>query len=340
MRAIGFHTPQPITSETALVDLEQPVPEAAGHDLLVEIKAVSVNPVDTKVRRNQTPPAGEARILGYDAAGVVKAVGPDVSLFKPGDEVYYAGAINRPGTNAEYHLVDERIVGLKPKTLSFAQAAALPLTAITAYEALFDRLKVSDPVLGAGRSILITGGAGGVGSIAIQLAKELTDLTVIATASRPETADWAKSLGADHVIDHSKPLAQEFVSLGIDPPGLIFSVTHSGQHRLAMAEIIAPMGRICLIDDFPEGFDILAFKQKVVSLHWEFMFSRPVFQTPDMIEQHKLLTHVAELIDAGKIRTTLDTVLGPITAENLREAHRLIESNRTRGKIVLEGFPA
>lgn len=340
MRAIGFHTPQPITSETALVDLEQPVPEAAGHDLLVEIKAISVNPVDTKVRRNQTPPAGEARVLGYDAAGVVTAVGPDVSLFKPGDEVYYAGAINRPGTNAEYHLVDERIVGLKPKTLSFAQAAALPLTAITAYEALFDRLKVSDPVLGAGRSILITGGAGGVGSIAIQLAKELTDLTVIATASRPETADWAKSLGADHVIDHSKPLAQEFAALGIDPPGFIFSVTHSGQHRLAMAEIIAPMGRICLIDDFPEGFDILAFKQKVVSLHWEFMFSRPVFQTPDMIEQHKLLTQVAELIDAGKIRTTLDTVLGPITATNLREAHRLIESNRTRGKIVLEGFPA
>lgn len=340
MRAIGFHTPQPITSETALVDLELPVPEATGHDLLVEIKAISVNPVDTKVRRNQTPPAGEARILGYDAAGVVTAVGPDVSLFKPGDEVYYAGAINRPGTNSEYHLVDERIVGLKPKTLSFAQAAALPLTAITAYEALFDRLKVSDPVLGAGRSILITGGAGGVGSIAIQLAKELTDLTVIATASRPETVDWAKSLGADHVIDHSKPLAQEFAALGIDPPGFIFSVTHSGQHRLAMAEIIAPMGRICLIDDFPEGFDILAFKQKVVSLHWEFMFSRPVFQTPDMIEQHKLLTHVAELIDAGKIRTTLDTVLGPITAENLREAHRLIESNRTRGKIVLEGFPA
>lgn len=340
MRAIGFHTPQPITSETALVDLELPVPEAAGHDLLVEIKAISVNPVDTKVRRNQTPPAGEARILGYDAAGVVKAVGPDVSLFKPGDEVYYAGAINRPGTNSEYHLVDERIVGLKPKTLSFAQAAALPLTAITAYEALFDRLKVSDPVLGAGRSILITGGAGGVGSIAIQLAKELTDLTVIATASRPETADWAKSLGADHVIDHSKPLAQEFAALAIDPPGFIFSVTHSGQHRLAMAEIIAPMGRICLIDDFPEGFDILAFKQKVVSLHWEFMFSRPVFQTPDMIEQHKLLTHVAELIDEGKVRTTLDTVLGPITAVNLREAHRLIESNRTRGKIVLEGFPA
>jgi len=194
-------------------------------------------------------------------------------------------------------------------------------------------------VLGAERAILITGGAGGVGSIAIQLAKTLTDLKVIATASRPETADWAKSLGADHVIDHSKPLDQEYAKLGIGAPAFIFSVTHSSQHRLAMAEIIAPMGRICLIDDFPEGFDILAFKMKVVSLHWEFMFSRPMFQTPDMIEQHKLLTHVAELIDGGKIRTTLDTVLGPITSENLRKAHEIIESNRARGKIVLEGFP-
>lgn len=340
MRAIGFHMPQPITSDEALVDLDLPIPEASGHDLLVEIKAVSVNPVDTKVRRNHTPAAGEARILGYDAAGVVKAVGSDVTLFKPGDEVYYAGAIGRPGTNAEYHLVDERIVGIKPKSLSFAEAAALPLTAITAYEALFDRLKVADPVLGAERAILITGGAGGVGSIAIQLAKTLTDLKVIATASRPETADWAKSLGADHVIDHSKPLAEEYAKLGIGAPAFIFSVTHSSQHRLAMAEIIAPMGRICLIDDFPEGFDILAFKMKVVSLHWEFMFSRPMFQTPDMIEQHKLLTHVAELIDSGKIRTTLDTVMGPITAENLRKAHAIIESNRARGKIVLEGFPA
>ncbi|MFN3720769.1 MAG: zinc-binding alcohol dehydrogenase family protein [Rhizobium rhizophilum] len=339
MRAIGFYTPQPITSKDALVDLDLPMPEASGRGLLVEIKAVSVNPVDTKVRRNHTPAAGEARILGYDAAGVVKAVGSDVTLFKPGDEVYYAGAIGRPGTNAEYHLVDERIVGIKPTSLSFAEAAALPLTAITAYEALFDRLKVADPVLGAERAILITGGAGGVGSIAIQLAKQLTDLTVIATASRPETAEWAKALGADHVIDHSKPLDQEYAKLGIGAPAFIFSVTHSSQHRLAMAEIIAPMGRICLIDDFPEGFDILAFKMKVVSLHWEFMFSRPMFQTPDMIEQHKLLTHVAELIDAGKIRTTLDTVMGPITASNLRKAHEIIESNRARGKIVLEGFP-
>jgi zinc-binding alcohol dehydrogenase family protein len=340
MRAIGFYTNQPITSDTALVDLDLPMPVAAGRDLLVEIRAISVNPVDTKVRRNQTPPAGEARILGYDAAGVVTAVGPEVTLFKPGDEVYYAGAIGRPGTNSEFHLVDERIVGLKPKTLSFAEAAALPLTAITAYEALFHRIRVQESLPGAARAILITGGAGGVGSIAIQLAKELTDLTVVATASRPETADWATSLGADHIIDHSKPLGPEYAALGVGAPGYIFSVTHSSQHRLAMAEIIAPAGRICLIDDFPEGFDILAFKPKAVSLHWEMMFSRPMFETPDMIEQHKLLTHVAELIDAGKIRTTLDTVLGSITAENLRKAHQIIESNRARGKIVLEGFPA
>lgn len=339
MRAIGFHHPLPITSDAALVDLHLPQPVATGHDILVRIEAVSVNPVDTKVRANFMPLAGDARILGYDAAGVVTAVGTDVTLFKPGDEVYYAGAINRPGTNAEYHLVDERIVALKPKTLSFAEAAALPLTAITAYEALFHRIKVQEPVVGAERAILITGGAGGVGSIAIQLAKQLTNLTVIATASRQETANWARSLGADHVIDHSRPLAEEYAALGIGAPGFIFSVTHSTQHRLALAEIIAPAGRICLIDDFADGFDIMAFKPKAVSLHWEMMFSRPMFQTTDMIEQHRLLTHVADLIDAGKVRTTLDATLGQITAKNLREAHRIIESERARGKIVLEGFP-
>ncbi|KPF41133.1 zinc-binding alcohol dehydrogenase family protein [Rhizobium sp. AAP43] len=340
MRAIGFYTPQSITSETALVDLDIAMPQASGRDLLVEIRAVSVNPVDTKVRRNHQPATGDTRILGYDAAGVVKAVGPDVTLFKPGDEVYYAGAIGRPGTNAEYHLVDERIVGSKPKSLGFAEAAALPLTAITAYEALFHRLRVDQPVVGATPAILITGGAGGVGSIAIQLVKTLTNLSVVATASRPETAAWAKSLGADHVIDHSKPLAPEYAALGIGSPGFIFSVTHSSQHRLDLAEIIAPAGRICLIDDFPEGFDIMAFKGKAVSLHWEMMFSRPMFETPDMVEQHKLLNHVAGLIDEGKIRTTLDTVVGQITAENLRKVHALIESGRACGKLVLEGFPS
>ncbi|EHS51035.1 zinc-binding alcohol dehydrogenase family protein [Rhizobium sp. PDO1-076] len=338
MRAIGFYAPQPITSETALIDLDLPMPEAHGHDLLVAVKAISVNPVDTKVRRSHQPPDGQPRILGYDAAGVVTAVGPDVTLFQPGDAVYYAGAIGRPGTNAEYHLVDERIVGMKPQSLSFAEAAALPLTAITAYEALFDRLRVDQPVPGAARVLLITGGAGGVGSIAIQLAKQLTDLTVVATASRPETADWARSLGADHVIDHSKPLAAEYAALGIGAPGFIFSITHSVQHRLDLAEIIAPQGRLVLIDDFDQAFDIMAFKSKAVSLIWELMFTRSIYGTPDMIEQHKLLNHVAQLVDSGALRTTLNTVLGPINAATLKEAHAQVESGRMRGKVVLEGF--
>lgn len=209
MRAIGYRTSQPITAKDALVDIDLPQPEAKGHDILVEVKAVSVNPVDTKVRRNQSPENGEPRVLGFDAAGVVKAVGDKVSLFKPGDEVFYAGVINRPGSNSEFHLVDERIVGAKPKSLNFEEAAALPLTAITAYETLFDRLRVKEPVPGAANAILVIGGAGGVGSIAVQLLRALTDLTVIATASRPETIAWVKELGAHHVIDHSKPIAPQ-----------------------------------------------------------------------------------------------------------------------------------
>lgn len=338
MRAIGFLAPQPITAETALLDIELPMPEASGHDLLVEIKAVSVNPVDTKVRRNATPEPGQHRVLGYDAAGIVKAVGDKVSLFKPGDRVFYAGAINRPGTNSELHLVDERIVGRMPSSLGFAEAAALPLTAITAYEALFDRLKVRDKVPGANHALLVTGGAGGVGSITIQLARRLTDLTVIATASRPETAEWAKTLGAHHVIDHSKPLAEEYAGLGIGAPAFIFSITHSDVHALELAKIIAPQGRLAIIDDPKGGFDIMPFKGKSASIHWEMMFARAVHQTADMIEQHKLLNHVADLVDAGKIRTTLTDTLGTINAANLKTAHALIESNSVRGKLVLEGF--
>ena len=338
MRAVGYQSPQPITADTALIDFELPVPEAKGHDLLVEVRAVSVNPVDTKVRRSAAPEAGQTRVLGFDAAGVVKAVGEAVTLFKPGDEVYYAGAINRPGSNAEFQLVDERIVGLKPKTLNFAEAAALPLTAITAYEALFHRLKVDDKVAGANHAILITGGAGGVGSITIQLARELTDLTVIATASRPETAEWVRALGADHVLDHSRPLAPQYASLGIGAPAYVFSVTHSDKHVADLVEIIAPQGRFAIIDDPQGGFDAMPFKRKAVSIHWEMMFARSVFQTADMIEQNRLLTHVAELVDAGKIRTTLTDTLGPITAANLKKAHALVESGSVKGKLVLEGF--
>lgn len=338
MRAVGFTMPQPITADKSLLDIELPKPEASGRDLLIEIKAISVNPVDTKVRNSAAVEAGDYRVLGYDAAGIVAAVGPDVTLFQPGDEVFYAGAINRQGTNAEYHLVDERIVGAKPKRLSFEQAAALPLTAITAYEAMLHRMKVQDPVPGAANAILIIGGAGGVGSIAIQLARQLTDLTVIATGSRPETQAWIRELGAHHVIDHSKPLAPQVEALGIGAPAFVFSTTQTEQHIADILELIAPQGRFSLIDDPKEPMDLRPFKRKALSIHWEMMFARPVWQTADMIEQHKLLSHVAELVDAGRIQTTLAETYGTINAENLKRAHAMIESGRAKGKIVLSGF--
>ncbi|TDK37201.1 zinc-binding alcohol dehydrogenase family protein [Rhizobium deserti] len=338
MRAVGFNMPQPITAETSLIDIELPMPEAKGRDLLVEIKAVSVNPVDTKVRASAAVEAGQHRILGYDAAGIVTAVGPDVKLFKPGDEVYYAGAINRPGTNAEYHLVDERLVGFKPKSLNFEEAAALPLTAITAYEALFQRLKVQDKVPGAWNAVVVIGGAGGVGSIAIQLLRQLSDVTVIGTGSRPETQDWIRELGAHHVLDHSKPMAPQLNQMAIGQPAFVFSTTQTEQHVADIIELIAPQGRFSLIDDPKEPMDIRPFKSKALSVHWELMFTRSLFQTADMIEQHKLLNHVAELVDAKKIRTTLAHVIGSINAANLKKAHAVIESNRTKGKLVLSGF--
>ncbi len=338
MRAVGFNRNQPITSDTALVDIDLPMPEPQNRDLLVEIRAVSVNPVDTKTRKNAVVEPGQYKVLGYDAAGVVKAVGPGVKLFKPGDEVYYAGAINRQGTNAEFHLVDERIAGPKPQTLSFEEAAALPLTAITAYEALFHRMKVQDKVPGAWNAVLLIGAAGGVGSIAIQLLRELSDVTVIATASRPETQAWVRELGAHHVIDHSRPLAPQIAEMAIGQPGFVFSITQTDKHLPDVLELIAPQGRFSLIDDSAEVIDLRPFKRKCLSVHWEMMFARAVFQTADMIEQYKLLTHVSELVDAGRIRTTLSDVLGPINAENLKKAHALIEGGTTRGKLVLSGF--
>ena len=337
MRAVAYKTPQPIAAETSLIDVELPMPEASGHDLLVEIKAISVNPADVKVRASSAPPADELKVLGWDAAGIVKAIGAEVTLFKPGDEVFYSGVINRPGSYAEFHRVDERIVGTKPKSLDFAAAAALPLTSITAYEALFDRLKVQDAVPGAARSILIIGGAGGVGSIAIQIARALTDLTVIATASRPETQDWVKDLGAHHVIDHSKPIAPQVAALGIGAPEFIFSTTNTVDHIGDIVEAIAPQGRFALIDD-PKTLDIVPFKRKSVSVHWELMFTRPLYGTADMIEQHKLLNKICELVDAGKIRTTLTEIVGPINAANLKKAHAMVESGRMKGKAVLSGF--
>lgn len=337
MRTIGYYEPRPIGDADSLTDIELPRPVPAGRDLLVEIKAIAVNPVDTKVRQSRSAHNGHPVVLGYDAAGVVAEAGPDVSGYSVGDEVYYAGDVTRAGTNAEFHLVDERIVGRKPKTLSFSEAAALPLTAITAYEALFDRLKVKDPVPSGARTLLIIGGSGGVGSIAIQLARQVTDMTVIATASRPESQAWVRELGAHHVLDHSRPMAAQLETLGLEAPGYVFSTTHTARHLEDIATLIAPQGRFLLIDD-PENVSIAPFKLKAVSLHWEMMFTRSMYQTPDIEEQRRLLNEVADLVDAGRIKTTLSEVIEPINAANLRLAHEKIESNRTIGKIVLSGF--
>lgn len=337
MRAVGYRQSQPIAAETSLIDLELPEPVATGRDLLVEVKAVSVNPVDTKVRMRAQPAEGQANVLGWDAAGVVKSVGPEAKGFKPGDEVFYAGALDRSGSNAQFHLVDERIAGPKPRSLGFAEAAALPLTAITAWEMLFDRLDIRKPVPGAANVLLIIGGAGGVGSIAIQLARRLTDVTVIATASRPETAAWAKELGAHHLVDHTKPLPEQVAALGIGAPAFVFSTTHTDTHLAGIVELMAPQGRFGLIDD-PTTLDALPLKRKSLSLHWELMFTRSLFQTADIAEQGKLLAEVSKLVDEGTVRTTLAENFGTINAANLRRAHALIESNRAKGKIVLEGF--
>lgn len=337
MKAVAYKSTGPIDRNDALQDIEIEIPVAGGRDLLVRIGAVSVNPVDTKVRQRQQPQAGGWGILGYDAAGVVEAVGPEVKHYKPGDAVFYAGAINRPGTNSEYHLVDERIVGRKPVSVSDAEAAALPLTAITAWEMLFDRLAVQRPTPQGGKIILVIGGAGGVGSITLQLLRALTDLTVIATASRADTQDWVRECGAHHVIDHRQALAPQVAALGLGAPGFVFSTTQTGQHFADIVELIAPQGRFGLIDD-PENLDIMPLKRKAVSTHWEFMFTRSLFDTPDIAEQGKLLNDVAALVDAGKIRSTATEIAGKIDAVTLRAVHARIESGTARGKIVLAGF--
>lgn len=339
MKAIAYRQSLPIDHADALIDIELPAPQPAGRDLLVAVKAVSVNPVDVKIRNNVAPAAGEAKVIGWDAAGVVQAVGPDVTLFKPGDEVWYAGDLTRPGTNSELHLVDERIVGYKPGHLDFAQAAALPLTTITAWELLFERLEVSRDKGVHGKSLLVIGAAGGVGSILVQLARQLTGLTIIGTASRPETAEGIKQLGAHHVIDHRQPLHEEIARLGLPPVTYVASLNQTDQHWAAIAELVAPQGKVALIDDPAAGtININLLKRKSVSLHWEFMFTRSMFQTADMQKQHQLLNDVAQLVDSGVIKTTLAERFGAINATNLKRAHALIESNRAKGKIVLEGF--
>jgi len=338
MKAIGLTHYLPISDPQALFDVDLPKPEAAGHDLLVKIEAIAVNPVDTKVRAPKDKVEAAPRVLGWDAAGTVVAVGPDVTLFKVGDPVFYAGSITRPGTNSEYHLVDERIAGHKPASLDFAHAAALPLTAITAWEALFDRLGVSAKGEDAGKSVLIIGGAGGVGSIGIQLAKELGKLTVIATASRPESEAWVRKLGADHTIDHRGDIPAQLRTLGFENVDIILCFNDTDRHFKAMAEAVAPQGKICSIVENAGPLEIGALKSKSATFVWEFMFTRAMYGTPDMIAQHKLLNEVARLIDAGRLQTTLGENLGAINAANLRRAHTILEGGQTIGKLVLQGF--
>ena len=337
MKAIGYTHSRPIDADDALLDIQLPEPMPGPRDLLVEVRAISVNPVDTKVRQRAEPAAGEYKVLGWDAAGVVRAVGSEVSLFRPGDEVFYAGDLTRPGSNAELQLVDERIVGAKPASLDFAQAAALPLTSITAWELLFERLQIAEGPGSAGQSLLIVGAAGGVGSILVQLARHLTGVTVIGTASRAETQEWVRDLGAHHVIDHGKPLSEELQRIGIGQVSHVASLTHTDSHLQQIVASLRPQGRLGLIDD-PANLNVSLLKQKSLSLHWEFMYTRSMFQTDDMIEQHRLLQRVSSLVDQGVLRTTLGEHFGRIDAANLRRAHALLESGKAKGKIVLEGF--
>lgn len=337
MKAIGYTQSLPSSDANALLDIQLPEPTPGPRDLLVEVRAISVNPVDTKVRMRAQPAEGQYKVLGWDASGIVRAVGSDVSLFRPGDKVWYAGDLTRPGSNAELQLVDERIVGHMPASLDFAQAAALPLTTITAWELLFDRLQVVEGSASAGQSLLIVGAAGGVGSILTQLARQLTGMTVIGTASRPETQEWVRNLGAHHVIDHRKPLSEELKRIGVGEVTHVASLNQTDAHLAEIVASLRPQGRLALIDD-PESLDIRQLKQKSLSLHWEFMYTRSMFQTADMIEQHRLLERVAALIDQGALKTTLGEHFGRIDAANLRRAHALLESNTAKGKIVLEGF--
>ncbi len=336
MKAVGLTHYLPITDPNSFLDVELPTPQATGQDLLVRVKAVSVNPVDTKVRVSKDTVEDVPRVLGWDASGIVEAVGPDVTLFAPGDEVYYAGDITRPGSNSEFQLVDERITGKKPESLSFAEAAALPLTTLTAYESFFDRLGIDRNGANAGETILIVGAGGGVGSIGIQLAKA-AGLVVIATASRSETSDWVRDLGADHVVNHREDMVAQVRALGIHHVDHI-AIFNDMRHWDTAVELIRPQGGIVSIDATDLPMPMAGMKMKAASLHWEFMFARAMHETPDMIEQYKLLNHVSAEIDAGRIRTTLETVLSPINAENLRKAHALIETKTAKGKVVIEGF--
>jgi zinc-binding alcohol dehydrogenase family protein len=342
MRAVGYRKSLPIQDPLSLEDLEVPAPEARPHDVVVRVQAVSVNPVDTKVRKNRAPAEGVPQILGWDAVGVVESVGAAATRFAVGDRVYYAGAINRPGSNSELHAVDERIIARAPRSLADEAAAALPLTSITAYELLFDRLRIAKGG-GDGQTLLITGGAGGVGSILIQLARQLTQLRVVATASRPETRAWCEELGAHAVIDHGRSqsggptLAAQLKAAGLPEVDCAVSLTQTAQHYEQLIEALRPQGQLALIDD-TDNLNAMKLKSKSLSLHWELMFTRSLYDTPDLAEQGKLLAEIADLVDAGRVRSTATASFGRINAENLRRAHAQIESGTSRGKLVLAGW--
>ena len=337
MKAIGYTHSLDINEPNALMDLEIDKPSASGRDLLIKISAIAVNPVDYKIRQRVNPEGGEPKILGWDAVGEVVDIGSDVTKFAVGDRVYYAGDLTRPGSNAEFQLVDERIVGKAPKSLSDSDAAALPLTTITAYELLFDHLELKQQSEKSEEVVLVVGAAGGVGSIMLQLLKTLTGATVIATASRESSKNWVQELGADYVVDHSQPMAEQIKALNVGEVTHVASLNNTHQYIDTYVEVMKPKGKLALIDD-PESLDVAKLKQKSLSLHWEFMFTRSMFETDDMAEQSRLLSDVASLIDEGKIKTTVGKHLGKINAANLIEAHKALEEGSAIGKFVLEGF--
>lgn len=341
MKAIGYIKALPISDDESLMDIELAQPKAMSHDILVKVAAIAVNPVDAKIRQNVSSPNADYKVIGWDAVGEVIAIGDAVTQFQAGDHVFYAGDLNRQGSNAEYQLVDERLVGNKPKSLSNAEAAALPLTAITAWELLFERLAIQmqspDIKTRSNEIILVVGAAGGVGSILIQLAKAISGATIIATASRESSQAWVKELGADYVIDHTQDLQTQIDALNIGTVTHVASLNGTQRYFDAYVELLAPFGKIALIDD-PASLDAVKMKRKSLSLHWEFMYTHSMFQTADMNKQHLLLNRVSDLVDLGHIKTTISQNLGAINAKNLKTAHQTLESGQSIGKIVLEGF--
>ncbi|MCC7005052.1 MAG: zinc-binding alcohol dehydrogenase family protein [Ottowia sp.] len=339
MKAVGLYEYLDINDPKSLLDIDIPMPSnPTGKDLLIQIDAISVNPVDVKVRAPKDKTESPARILGWDAAGTVIAIGDQATLFKPGDKVFYAGDITRPGSNAQYQLVDERIVGIAPTSLTATEAAVLPLTALTAYEALFERMGISREGADAGKSILIIGGAGGVGSIAIQLAKTFGKLHVIASASRPESESWVRNLGADAVVNHHEDLSTQLKKTPFPEVDYIFILSGTDAYFPQLSQLIAPFGKITSITETKQSHHLDALKTKSATFSWEFMFTHAMFKTKDMIKQHHLLNFIAQSIDQRLIKTTLTHNLGPINATNLKRAHHLIEAGHVIGKLALAGF--